>query len=80
MRRALWKIKDLARCFHPGRFGDNAHHYDERYARRMDDFAQRSSSQDELDATAEAAELGPSSRVLDFGCNTGRLAAGLVAG
>lgn len=79
IHRARWKFGDLLHCFRPGRFRDRAHHYDAAYAERMDAFARRTSSVEELGLLLEEVALDDGMSVLDLGCNTGRLGAALHA-
>jgi ubiquinone/menaquinone biosynthesis C-methylase UbiE len=66
-------LRDTRRCFVPLQFKDVHRLYDREYAERTDHFAQSESWIQELDGIIGQLALAPSSRVLDFGCNTGRL-------
>jgi len=70
-------LRDTWRCFVPLRFDAVREGYDRAYAERMDRFAQSESWIRDQDAMIDGLALGPASRVLDFGCNTGRLTARL---
>ena len=78
IHKGRWKLRDLTRCFRPGRFEETAHHYDSDYAERMDRFALGRCSQSELDHLLEHVALDEGSHVLDLGCNTGRLTEALA--
>ena len=66
-------LREARRCFVPVAFERVRAAYDRSYAERTDRFAQSESWVREQNMMIDRLALAPSSRVLDFGCNTGRL-------